>query len=97
MTHLHDPNTSDPYMRVFLRILGVGETRRELLWLRAKSKEDEHEARSLLETDPGIRERLAALHDLEAPEALFGRARREAFAALWDAHYVCLERRFAEA
>lgn len=82
-------------VRTLDRICRDPRERRELLWLRAKSKEDEDDARALLETDPGIRERLERRYDIDWPEGLVGRGRREAFEALWDEHYAHLEERHA--
>jgi hypothetical protein len=86
-------NDTDTLARTLDRICRDPKARRELLWIRAKSKEDEVAARSLLAVDPGIRRRLAREHDLERIDELRGRERREAFEALWDEHYARLEAR----
>ena len=94
MTGRADDDT-DSYVRSLERIASDPKARRELLWIRAKSKADERDARSLLAIDPGIRERLAALYDLEGLDDLYERERRDAFEALWDAHYATLCARLA--
>jgi hypothetical protein len=43
------------------RMAADSAIRRELLWLRAKEKEDEETARELEELEPGLRERMAEL------------------------------------
>lgn len=87
---------TDLDVRTLDRICRDPSARRELSWLRAKSKGDEDDARALIERDPSIRERLATLYAIDWAEALRGRERREAFEALWDEHHARLERRFVD-
>ena len=62
--------------------------RRELLWLRAKEKEDEVLARDLERADPGLVSRLSeAGCDLEGCADEEPRDRRERFGRLWDDRY----------
>lgn len=64
------------------------DARRELLWLRAKEKEDEESRISLEEVDPGIVRRLEASgFDITEREGEHWRDRRERFAQLYEECY----------
>ncbi|MGE0786384.1 MAG: hypothetical protein AB7S26_12005 [Sandaracinaceae bacterium] len=69
------------------RICAWPEGRRELLWVRAMSKGDEADARSLLELDPEIPARVRRVHDLRHIAELPPHERREAYERLHDAHF----------
>jgi hypothetical protein len=61
-------------------------TRRELLWLRAKEKEDHETVADLERIDPNLAERM---RDVEATigDELDDRKRREAYAQAWHQRY----------
>ena len=72
------------------RLMADGHARRELLWLRAKEKEDEATARDLERVDPGVVQRLqAAGADIAERDYEGSWERRERFGRLWD---ECRER-----
>lgn len=68
------------------QMCGDPHARRELLWLRAKEKEDEETVRDLERIDPGVVERLvAAGFDIAERESEPSSVRRERYGRLWDA------------
>lgn len=80
--------TRESHAAAIDRIARDDQSRRELLWLRAKEKGDELDARRLLERDPTIPYRLRFFHeiDLAAVDGFGAWRRTEAYAALYDAH-----------
>lgn len=72
------------------RVCEHAQTRRDLLWLRAREKEDVRSIESLERADPGLRERMRAFMAETRPDLIEDpRRRQRAFARLWL-------RRFAE-
>ena len=80
--------TKENHAAAIDRIARDDQSRRELLWLRAKEKGDELEARRLLARAPTVPFRLRFFHevDLGAVDGLDAWRRGEAYGALYDAH-----------
>jgi len=69
------------------RVIDNPTARRELLWLRAKEKQDEASARSLEKVEPGLATRMRALveaFDIENGQPRTPREQRERFGRLFD-------------
>jgi len=76
-------------LSAFEAIVADPIARRELLWLRAKEKDDDEQAASLLEVDPGIVDRLRrAGHDVDGALREGVRERRKRFGLLSDECYA---------
>ena len=70
------------------RMISYAQARRELLWLRAKEREDEISADDLQHVDPALIERLrAAGADIDERPGEDLEARRVRFGELWDQCY----------
>jgi hypothetical protein len=94
----HTPKKERWDPALLAKVIGDDRARRELLWLRAKEKEDERSVRDLERVDPDLLDRLrSAGCDLEDHAAEHPRDRRERFARLWherfDWHIQTLDRR----
>lgn len=83
---MHDAR--DGFAAAIDRIVADEENRRELLWLRAREKDDDVHARRLVGGDPSLPLRLRYLHgvDFDAIDALDPRRREHVYAALFDDH-----------
>jgi hypothetical protein len=72
------------------RIARDPAARRELLWLRAKEKDDLETVRSLERADPGLGERLRPFEQkLFGDEGSCSRDRQDAYARLWTERLGC--------
>jgi hypothetical protein len=70
------------------RICSTPRLRRELLWLRAKEKEDEESVESLERTDPDLRNRMTRLLDERGISSMTDpERRRQALRDLWDERF----------
>jgi hypothetical protein len=82
-------------VHIFERIVRNVDARRELLWLRAKEKEDDEAAFDLERIDPGIIERLRASGaDIEERQSEGSRERRDRYGLAYD---ECFERHARDA
>lgn len=72
----------------FRWIVEDDHSRRELLWLDAKEKDDRARARTLEGRDPGIKARLWFFHDVSfaALDVMPEEGRRHAYREVYDAH-----------
>jgi hypothetical protein len=83
--------TAEEHAHAMMRICRDNEARRELLWLRAKEKDDEDAARSLERADPGIVARLMpVVEDYLARGHRMDtwRERSEGYGELWDERFA---------
>jgi hypothetical protein len=85
-----DPQTTqsrgvDAFVAAYDKVVRDPRARRELIWLRAKEKDDDESVRSLERADPGLRARMRPLEETLSPhEFEISHGRREAYGRLFD-------------
>ncbi len=80
--------TAEQWTTAFSRIVEDDQSRRELLWIRAKEKGDVEHAQALVSVDPGVKARLWFFHDVSFDEVdlMPEEHRKRTYARLYDAH-----------
>lgn len=82
------PDARERWTHAYRWIVEDDHSRRELLWLDAKEKDDRERARALLARDPGIKARLWFFHDVSfsSLDVMPRERRRRAYGRVYDAH-----------